>query len=212
MIFEKKTKDRLKQVYDQYEFVYFIIVTIIYSCCGSLILPFVRLYTQGQAIAYENTLIAMLFLFIGLANNIRVPADTIITAAGHFKETQWRAAAEASINLTLSLILIHPLKIVGILLGTMVSFLYRSTDIIIYTYKYILNKKLFMCIKRIVRMILTIALCIFINAFILKRFHIYSWHDWMLVGIMIFFENTVLSLFVNYIFESEMIKNFLKTR
>lgn len=212
LIFEKKSQDRLKQVYDQYEFVYFIIVTIIYSCCGSLILPFVRLYTQGQAIAYENTLIAMLFLFIGLANNIRVPADTIITAAGHFKETQWRAVAEASINLTLSLILIHPLKIVGILLGTMVSFLYRSTDIIIYTYKYILNKKLFMCIKRIVRMILTIALCIFINAFILKRFHIYSWNDWMLVGIMIFFENTVLSLFVNYIFESEMIKNFLKTR
>ena len=28
---------------------------------------------------------------IGFANNIRIPCLTMINAAGHFKETQWRA-------------------------------------------------------------------------------------------------------------------------
>lgn len=210
LIYEEESNDKLKIIYNQYEFVYFVIVTIIYSCCGALIIPFVELYTQGQNIAYKNTLIAMLFIVIGLANNARVPADTLITAAGHFKETQWRAVAEATINLTISLLLIKPLGIVGILIGTIVSFLYRSTDIVIYTYNNILHQDLAGCIKRIIRMIFTTVICIFVDKLVLNRFCIINWCDWLVVGIIVLIENIFLSLLINCSFEHQLVQIILK--
>ena len=55
-----------------------------------------RKYTKG----YVDVKLAVLFMLIGFANNIRIPCLTMINAAGHFKETQWRAILEAVINIT----------------------------------------------------------------------------------------------------------------
>ena len=210
MIFEDETNKKMVIVYDQYEFIYYIVVTIIYGCCGTLILPFVKLYTQGQIITYENTMISVLFMIIGVANNVRVPADTLITAAGHFKETQWRAVAEAIINLIVSLLLIKPLGIVGIHLGTIISFLYRSADIIIYTYRHILQKNVFGCVLRIIRMVVVIFVCVMSNKLVLYKYDIRNWSDWLGAGIIVFIQCCFWAVFVNYIFESKLIRKIIR--
>ena len=75
-----------------------------------MILPFVSVYTKKYTdIPYVDVKLAVLFMLIGFANNIRIPCLTMINAAGHFKETQWRAILEAVINITVSLLLIKPL-------------------------------------------------------------------------------------------------------
>ena len=63
-----------------------------------------------MAIPAVMVIFAVLFMLIGFANNIRIPCLTMINAAGHFKETQWRAILEAVINITVSLLLIKPLS------------------------------------------------------------------------------------------------------
>lgn len=204
-------KEHLLEVYSRFELIYYIVVSVIYSCCAVLILPFVRLYTYGQDTRYDIFSIALLFIIIGIANNIRVPSDTVITAAGHFKETQSRAVLEATINLVVSLALIKPLGIVGILLGTICSFVYRSTDIVIYTYKNILKQDIRNAVLRIIRMVITITISYFICSVGIKHIHILSWGCWFLVAIVVFAVSSIVTIVINMAFEPNTMINIFNS-
>lgn len=139
-LMSENKRESLLRNYDLYEYGYYIIITFVYGVSASMILPFVSVYTKKYTdIPYVDVKLAVLFMLIGFANNIRIPCLTMINAAGHFKETQWRAILEAVINITVSLLLIKPLGMYGLLIGTICSFAYRTTDIIYYSHKHILN-------------------------------------------------------------------------
>ena len=66
---------------------------------GILYIPFIRIYTDGITDAnYIRPMLALLFVIIGLVQNIRSPGITLICAAGHYSATQNRAILEALIN------------------------------------------------------------------------------------------------------------------
>lgn len=51
-------------------------------------MPFIEIYTVNMTdINYIYPTLAKLFILVGIANNIRIPTSTIVTSAGHFKET-----------------------------------------------------------------------------------------------------------------------------
>ena len=90
----------LQSSYDTYEYIYFIMISIVYCCTYILIMPFIKLYTTNmQDINYYLPSLALLFIVVGVGNNLRVPANTIVTGAGHFKETKIYAIIEMLINL-----------------------------------------------------------------------------------------------------------------
>src|SRR5699024_4924004 len=106
-----------------------------------MILPFVKLYAGGVSdISYVDPILAFLFIVYSLANNLRVPGNTMINAAGMFKETQWRAILEASINLAVSLFLFNIIGIYALVIGSIAAFAYRTTDIILFSNKRILER------------------------------------------------------------------------
>ena len=136
-----ENKKDAARIYGIYELLYYITVSVVYSVSAVMILPFVGLYTAGVAgIAYTDAKIAVFFVAAGLANSLRVPGGMLIEAAGHFRETRWRAILEAAINLAVSLVLVQFLGIAGVLLGTIASFAYRTTDMILYSNTVILKQ------------------------------------------------------------------------
>ncbi len=146
-------KKALKNAFSNYEYFYMIVLFCIYTCCAVLLLPFVKIYTAEvtDGVQYVRQNIAFLFVILGLVQNIRIPSLTMICAAGHFKETQGRAILEAVINIVVSLALIKPLGMAGILFGTVVSYSYRSLDCILYNNKYLVNGTLVLSLRRIAR-------------------------------------------------------------
>ncbi|EXJ23346.1 O-antigen flippase Wzx [Alkalibacterium sp. AK22] len=179
------TQDReaLKSNYELYEFLYFSVVTVIYSVTSIMILPFVRLYTAGaNDVSYSNPTIALLFVAIGIANNLRVPGDTLINAGGYFKETQWRAMLEAAINLLVSLMLIQRMGIYGLLVGTMASFGYRTIDIILFSNRQILKQTARKTFYRAAKVILIVLLNVSVFT-LLFPLNIVTWLDWILSSI-----------------------------
>ena len=70
----------------------------------------------------------------------REASSRVINFAGHFKQMQWRAVLEAVINLTASIALVLKFGIYGVIMGTIVAFLWRTNDIILYANKYLLNR------------------------------------------------------------------------
>ena len=99
-----------------------------------------KLYTAGFDQNYIIEGLPLLFILIELFQVIRNASNCTITVAGHFKETQGRAILESVINLGVSVALVFPLGIKGVLLGTIAAMLYRTNDMMIYSNRMILHR------------------------------------------------------------------------
>ncbi len=136
-----KDNENIKKIFDKYERAFYYLLAIIYGLVCSLLLPFVKLYASEIAgIEYRDIKLALLFIMVGFLNSARIPSLTLINAKGDFKETQKHALIEAGINLLISFGLVGLAGIYGVLIGTVVSFLYRSTQIIVYSNHKILKR------------------------------------------------------------------------
>ena len=136
-----KGKEILETTYDIYSSLYACINFIIFTVTYLLIIPFVKLYTQGVTdINYVISGLPMLFTTINLLSGVRATGALLITVSGHADATKSRSIAEAVINLGSSLILVNYFGIRGVLYGTILALLYRSNDIIIYANTKILNR------------------------------------------------------------------------
>lgn len=152
-VLAKGQDEVLRKSFSSYEYVMFLMIFFCYVCMAVLLYPFIGLYCADFADGadYLSWTLVALFTAVGLLQSIRLPSLTILIAAGHYKQTQIRAIAEAVINLVVSIALIRPLGIVGVLIGTGVSYLYRSTDIIFYTNKNLISGTLKKTAVRLLR-------------------------------------------------------------
>lgn len=199
----------LQTNYNLYEFIYYNLVTVVYSVTAIMIIPFVRIYTFGiNDIEYVDYKLVILFLIIGILNNIRVPMVTMINAAGHFEQTKKRAIIEAIINFSASLFFVKYLGIYGVLIGALVSFMYRSIDMIIYSNKNIVKQSNNLTIKRIlINIIIGCILYITINRFMGSAYtEIDSWISWIGIAIITTIICTLVVISINALIEPQKIK------
>ena len=111
------------------------------TVCMVLILPFVMIYTSGVSDAnYHQPLFALFAICASLTDLLCLPYKTLISAAGHYKQTKVGAIGEVSINLGLSFILIHSLGLVGVAIGTLAAMAFRTLYSVWYLSKAILNR------------------------------------------------------------------------
>lgn len=210
LLYEDKKQTVIK-AFDMYEYVYYAIVSFVYGVTSIMILPFVGLYTKSTTnIQYVDPTLAILFLIIGLANNIRVPSGTLINAAGHFKETQFRSLLEAIINIVSSLILMKFLGMKGLLVGTIISFAYRSTDIIYYSHSRILKISCKQTVLRVIRLVVCIITSYFIVSNIIKIENLQSWMGWISYAFVASGITFFIVLGMNILFEYSLMLNVLK--
>ena len=105
----------------------------LYLTADVFILPFLKLYTAGVTdISYLDPVLPHLFVCTYLLSNGRAAAQRVIEYAGHFQKTQNRSVIESVINLLISLLLVVPLGMYGVLIGTIAALLYRTNDMIFY--------------------------------------------------------------------------------
>ena len=122
-----------------YENFFIAIVFALFTVTAFFIVPFLKLYTAGVTdVDYFMPNLPILFAILSILAYIRTPSNQIISFAKHYKETQWRCILETAINLSVSVALVIPFGIYGVLLGTIVALLYRTIDMIIYANKRIL--------------------------------------------------------------------------
>jgi O-antigen/teichoic acid export membrane protein len=115
-----------------------------YSVFIALMGSFIGLYTKGiHDITYVDGKLVILFATIELLTFARLPMLNTINYAGHFKKTLPQTIIETVLNLTVSIISVFWFGIYGVLIGTAVALLYRTTDVIIYTNKKILERSPF---------------------------------------------------------------------
>ena len=133
--------EELNRTVDRYEACNNILATGIATVCAILILPFVSIYTGGVTDAqYHQPVFAMLMIVGSYAYSIRHPFGCVVSAAGHYKETNAGAIGEVVINLTLSLALVKPLGLIGVALGTVAAMSFRTIHTVWYLSKHLLHR------------------------------------------------------------------------
>ncbi|MDO4872883.1 MAG: hypothetical protein Q3964_02180 [Carnobacterium sp.] len=205
-----KDDTKIKSVFRKFELITFYIISIIYICFTVLLGPFIQVYTASFTDAnYINFGFVVLFSIIVVCQGIRIPTVTVVAAAGHYKQTQFRALAEATINIVVSIALIPIFKVYGILLGTITAYLYRNTDLLLYVNKYLIKGILTPTLKRMIMFISTIVATSASLLYLMKDIVIYSYFQWIGLGIGVFIVAVIVITTVTYIIHKEDVKEIL---
>ncbi len=115
-------------------------VIILFTTAAGMLMPFVTLYTQDITDAnYYIPLLGYMLLLAEALYCVRIPYHNIVTAAGHFKQTQTSAILEAAINIVFSVVLVLKIGLPGVAIATAGAMLYRTVYYIFYLSKNILK-------------------------------------------------------------------------
>lgn len=212
----KEDKIDFIMLIDGFNICYSSIAFGLYMVTYILLLPFLRLYTNGLDINYIYEWMPVIYIIIEFFTVGREAMMRVIDVAGHFKKTQWRTVIETLINLFFSVVFIIVFRntfgdiggIYGSLLGTAIAMAYRTIDINIYANKKILNRS---CLKSFKPMVINAALFVLVNL-VYKNIDlkIEDYFDFFVYGIWI--TAMVLGLFViaHFSMEKEEFQNVKK--
>lgn len=197
-------------VYETYETIYLIFLYILTSLSLVLVLPFVSLYTKGidDASNYTRLFLPILFALILLMNLIRAPAVLTVYSAGAFKETQNGAIIESILNfvVSLALYLFTNLGMYGLLIGTIVSFSYRTIDVYYYVYQNLINRKKRKVLRTVFVNSIILVMVVYILYFRIPLAN-NSYIEWLRDAIIYGIFLSVLFLVANYVLNYRATKN-----
>lgn len=206
-VMARREDDALKDSFSGYEFVFFILCFAANTCMLVLFYPFITLYTAKlpDAAIYPRWAVVWLFTAYGLLNSLRLPAQTMINSAGHYRQTQFSAIFEGVANLTISLALVRRFGIIGVLSGTCIAFLFRTTDCIIYCGRTFLPESFPRTLRRIFRNLFFAGIMAVLGfRFIMPLIH--SWMEWFLFAAVFALADIILVLLFNALFEPNEVR------
>lgn len=133
-----------------FEMIAFTASTLCFTVAGLCIVDFAGVYTIGVTDAdYVRPVLGWLFSITGLVACLRMPYQTIVLAAGHFRQTRNGAFLEAGLNLVLSLILVMQYGLAGVVLGTLLSAAVRTVELAAYVSRRIIQRSQGHFVKRL---------------------------------------------------------------
>jgi O-antigen/teichoic acid export membrane protein len=199
----------LKKAYSEFEYIYYAIITWVYSCSIILILSFVEWYTSGVKDAhYSQPLFGVLIVIDAFLYNLKTPQGMLVISAGLFKETRWQTTAQGTIALLACFVLSYKIGLIGAVLGIMLSNIYRDIDLMYFIPKYVTKLPVKLTLSRVLRNFSILSLCVsFVYFFPIRIDNIF---DWLTAAIITSFVIFVLIFIVNYSLEPAVARDVLK--
>ena len=140
-LYAKKNEKELNRLFDFYEYMTFVLTSFLFTVGGLLITPFVLLYTSNVNDAnYNQPVFGILILLAEAMFCLKEPFVNLAYVANKFKVVRKHAIIEAAINIILSVILVFPLGLVGIAIGTLAAMTYRTMYHVVYAWKDLIGR------------------------------------------------------------------------
>lgn len=152
------------------EFVFYSVATIVYTSAALLILSFVNIYTKGITdVNYNRPFFAYILLMAQFFYVIRMPYQSVVQAAGHYRQTRNGAIIEPIINIIISVVAVIQFGLVGVAFGTLLATIFRTIQYSTYMSKHIVFRSMIVpvikCVVSVVEsgMIILIVLIFKLN-------------------------------------------------
>lgn len=203
-LWARGNKENLYNFFESVEWLVHNLVILFFGCTGTLIVPFIMLYTKGVTDAnYNQFSFAVLIVLAHAMYCIRLPYHMMIKASGQFKETQNNYFIAAIINLLVSVITVKLMGLIGVAIGTFIAMLYQSVWMAIYNYKTIFKKSIKDFLKlMLIDCIIVIFAVIIMNLLPIEANTILNW---VISAFIVFIIWTVLIFAINCIFYKEKV-------
>ncbi len=157
-LWAKKETRKLSEFFSLFEWVLHTSTVFIFCCCGVLIIPFVEVYTSGVTdVNYIQPVFAYIITAANACHCLRIAYNSMILAAGHYKQTQKCYIFAACINIVISVVTVINFGLVGVAIGTLVAMLYQTVWMAWYVSRNLLKRPLHIFVKHI----LVDAVCVF---------------------------------------------------
>lgn len=155
----KDEKTTLQKTVSEFEVEYYYILSVLYGVTMVMILSFVSVYTKGLTdVNYYSPVLAFVIVLNGLLYNIKTPQSMLIISAGMYKETRWRVTIQGIIIIVMGVVLGIPFGLSGIVVGSCLSNLYRTIDLLFFVPKNITHNKGYISAMRMIRVFLNVAI------------------------------------------------------
>lgn len=196
------------KLHDFYETLIICFEFALLSAAFVVILPFVRLYTDGvEDVNYIVPILPVLFSLNQMMSTGRTVSSKLITISGCARDTIKNTITETTINIVASLIFVNLFGMPGALLGTTAALLYRTNDMIIYANWKILKRKPWQAYKTLLVNLAMFAVVVwFTFTFPLE---ITSYLQFLLKGACTMAVVAVCFVGINYLTDSNM-RSFLQ--
>ena len=200
-IWAKGDKDLFRTRFGTYEFLSFSFSSIVFTCTGLLLLPFMTLYTRN--ITDANYLVLSFAILVTVSEGvfcIRQPYVTIVQAAGKYKETKIGAMIEAGINLAVAIVLVNLIGLNGVIIGTLVANVFRTCQYAIFASGNILSRSIFVFLRKILWHAGNTALTVLLYKLVEGVLPIDSWFLWVVHGAICFAIASAVTLLSAFLF------------
>ncbi|MBE7049635.1 MAG: hypothetical protein E7394_02565 [Ruminococcaceae bacterium] len=139
-IIAKNEDENLKKVFLFIEWGFFAAFAVVFSITAVMITPFISIYTDGVSdVNYIRPIFAIMMTAAAFGSCMRRPYQSLVEAAGHFKQTRNSAVAEVIINVVVSIIMLKFFGIIGVAIGSFAGSLFRSLHLALYSMKNIIK-------------------------------------------------------------------------
>lgn len=208
-VLAKREDDTLKKAVNEFECLYYALISVIYTTAVFLILPFISLYTKGiNDVQYVDKWLALLFILDGFFYNMKTPQGMLVISAGLYKQTKFQTTAQALIILLGGLIFSPKMGLYGILIASIVANIYRTVDLLFFIPKYVTHRSVKITLKRELGAILFLLCGIIINHFFPVTF-VEKYLQWIGSALVVFIVCLFFMLIIMLIFERTAFKSLL---
>ena len=205
----RNEKKNLQKKFGVYEVIYNTISVFTFTCAIILIVPFISVYTSGISDAnYIRQTFGILIVISEYIWAIRLPYNSVVLAAGHFKETRTGAWIECITNIVISIILVNKFGLVGVTIGTIVAMTIRTIEFIYHTNKYILDRSIWYSIKNLLIVIFETIIIVFISSYIPFLSNV-NYINWLINALMVVAISIIIIFSINvFAYKSEILDVF----
>jgi hypothetical protein len=191
----------LQKAYQEFELMFYALITWAFSCTMVLIMPFVKLYTFGITdVNYNLPLIGFLFTLNGLLYSLKNPQGMLVISAGLYKETKLQTTIQGLIAVVFGVIFVQFWGLAGILLGSILSNIYRDIDLLFYIPHKLTKLRVISTFYRWMRVFICVGVIYwpFIKIIPINCSSLLDWTGWaVIVAVYALF----VVVLINYIFD-----------
>ena len=191
-------RENLVKTFSNYNNFMHIVCTIVFSTASITVFKFVGVYVKNIAdVEYVQYAFGYLIIAAEYLYCMRSPYNSIIYAAGKFKETKSSAAAEAALNILISVALVAKFGLLGVAVGTFAAMAYRTVSFVRFLSKDVIYLSIKTQIKRYAVSILTYGGLIYISSII--EVNVTNYLNWLLYAGATFVLTGFITVAVNFL-------------
>lgn len=201
-LWAKQELGELKKTFSFSEWGIHTSTVLVFGCTGILVLPFVRVYTNGITDAnYFQPAFAALLTVAHASHCLRLPYNCMILAGGHYKQTQSNYIIAAILNVVVSIVVVKVLGLVGVAIGTLAAMVYQTIWMAVYVSKNLLKWPFRNFLKQLTVDIVTVLIGIF--ATIKIPLLSVSYFSWVILAAEVFVVWLIIIAIINMLFYRE---------